>query len=215
MVTICVVSQKGGVGKSTLSRMIAVEFATHYRDTKIGIADTDDRQSTCSVWAQRREERGMEPSINVISYTNVRQAIDDAVNYDFMIIDGTPNASTDTLKIAQASHVVVIPCGNSQDDLDPSIKLAWELEDQGIPTKSIVFGLTRACDSSIENARTIETLRQAGFRMADGYLPFRTAYIQAGDEGLAVTESSHPTLRDRAKAFCHSLLHELFESITS
>ena len=46
------VSQKGGVGKSTLARMMAREFVTGGLSTKI--ADLDTQQQTCTHWAGRR-----------------------------------------------------------------------------------------------------------------------------------------------------------------
>ena len=46
---IAMVAQKGGVGKSTLARMIAVEAAKGGLQAKI--ADLDTQQSTCVHWA--------------------------------------------------------------------------------------------------------------------------------------------------------------------
>lgn len=43
------VSQKGGVGKSTLARMMAREFVAGGLTTKI--ADLDTQQQTCTHWA--------------------------------------------------------------------------------------------------------------------------------------------------------------------
>ncbi len=43
------VSQKGGVGKSTLARMMAREFVEGGLATKI--ADLDTQQQTCTNWA--------------------------------------------------------------------------------------------------------------------------------------------------------------------
>ena len=46
---ISLVSQKGGVGKSTLARLIAREAAIGGLDVKI--ADLDTQQRTCTNWA--------------------------------------------------------------------------------------------------------------------------------------------------------------------
>ena len=45
---ISLVSQKGGVGKSTLARMIACEYAAGGWD--VHIADFDTRQGSCTEW---------------------------------------------------------------------------------------------------------------------------------------------------------------------
>ena len=58
---IAMVAQKGGVGKSTLARIIAVEGARGGLATKI--ADLDTQQSTSVNWAIRRAENDLEPTI--------------------------------------------------------------------------------------------------------------------------------------------------------
>ncbi|MBA3922086.1 MAG: ParA family protein, partial [Nostocaceae cyanobacterium] len=47
-----VVSQKGGVGKSTIARLLAREYAAAGWDVKI--ADLDIAQATSTNWKQRR-----------------------------------------------------------------------------------------------------------------------------------------------------------------
>ena len=47
-----IVSQKGGVGKSTLARLIAREFAA--QDWQVKIADLDVSQATSFHWRSRR-----------------------------------------------------------------------------------------------------------------------------------------------------------------
>ena len=53
---IAMVGQKGGVGKSTLARIIAVEATKGGLQAKI--ADMDTQQSTSVNWAARRAEKG-------------------------------------------------------------------------------------------------------------------------------------------------------------
>ena len=59
-IKIGVVSQKGGVGKSTLARMIACEYAEAGWEVKI--ADMDLKQSTSYDWQQDRLAKGTEPT---------------------------------------------------------------------------------------------------------------------------------------------------------
>ena len=51
-IVIGVVSQKGGVGKSTIARMIAREFAA--QDWRVKIGDLDISQATSFKWRSRR-----------------------------------------------------------------------------------------------------------------------------------------------------------------
>jgi chromosome partitioning protein len=57
------VSQKGGVGKSTLSRLLAREFASLGWSVKI--ADLDISQGTSFQWRARRLASAVEPDVPV------------------------------------------------------------------------------------------------------------------------------------------------------
>ena len=63
------VSQKGGVGKSTLARLIAREYAVAGWHVKI--ADLDISQGTSTDWKQRRERASIKPDIAVEPFGTV------------------------------------------------------------------------------------------------------------------------------------------------
>ena len=119
------VSQKGGVGKSTLARLIAREFAS--QDWQVKIADLDVSQATSFHWRSRRLQCALEPDISVEQYGRVDQALKIAEQYDLVVLDGAPHATQTTLQIAQASHLVILPTGLAIDDLQPGVQLAHEL----------------------------------------------------------------------------------------
>ncbi|MHC5722014.1 MAG: nucleotide-binding protein, partial [Nostoc sp.] len=91
-------SQKGGVGKSTLARLIAREYAAAGWDVKI--ADLDISQGTSTDWKQRREVNGIQPEIAVEPFRTVAQALKHASVYDLMVMDGPPHSMQGTLEIA-------------------------------------------------------------------------------------------------------------------
>ena len=58
-IVVSFVSNKGGVGKSTLARALAVEAV---RDgTRVLLADVDEGQHTSLKWNARRDKSGIEP----------------------------------------------------------------------------------------------------------------------------------------------------------
>ena len=67
-----IVSQKGGVGKSTLARLIAKEFAT--AGWRVKIAALDIAQGTSFNWQARRLQHALEPTIPVERFGTVEQA---------------------------------------------------------------------------------------------------------------------------------------------
>jgi CobQ/CobB/MinD/ParA nucleotide binding domain len=98
------VSQKGGVGKSTLARLVAREYAAAGWNVKI--ADLDTAQGTSFSWQARRLQHAIEPAVAVERFGSVEAAVRIAEHYDLMLLDGAPHSTAATLKIAQASAMV-------------------------------------------------------------------------------------------------------------
>ena len=199
------ISQKGGVGKSTLARMMAREFIAGGFTAKI--ADLDTQQQTATHWAGRRAEAGLDPEVQVQTFASVASAMADAPRFDAMILDGKPNASTQTLEIAQAADLCVIPTGPTVDDLHPVVVLAHGLRKKGVG--AIVFAMvkTTASERETEAARTY--LAEAGYDVLAGEIPVSTAYGQAGDAGRAITETSFRTLNARAATLAQSIIDRM------
>ena len=127
---ISLISQKGGVGKSALSRLIAVEYAKAGWAVKIG--DLDTGQGSTAKWKARRDQNGIAPEIPVEKYATVDRAINDAENYDLMVLDGPAFAERRGLSMAQASDLIIMPTGYSLDDMDRKLKLLmnWKTRHQ-------------------------------------------------------------------------------------
>ena len=201
------VSQKGGVGRSTLARMMAREFVAGGLATKI--ADLDTQQQTCTHWAGRRAENGVLPELQVQSFAAVKTALEDAPRFDAMILDGKPNASEQTVEIAQASDLVVIPTGQTVDDLHPGVVLAHSLRKKGIPVEKIAFAMFKTTGSERENAAARQYLEQAGYTVLEGEVSVSTAYGSASDIGKAITETSFRSLNDRASKLAQSVIDRM------
>lgn len=203
------VSQKGGVGKSTLARMMAREFVAGGLSAKI--ADLDTQQQTCTNWAGRRAENGVEPEMQVQSFASLKSALDDGRRFDALIIDGKPNASEQTAEIAKASDLVVIPTGQTIDDLHPGVVLAHSLRKKGIDPQKIAFAMFKTTGSDRENAAAREYLTRAGYSVLDGEVSVSTAYGSASDTGKAITETSFRSLNDRAAKLAQSVIDTMSE----
>lgn len=199
-----IVSQKGGVGKSTLARLLAREVAAGEAGVKI--ADLDIQQGTSFKWASRRAANGVRPEVRVETFASVKTALAEAASFDVYIIDGAPHASRDTREIARSVDLVVIPTGQSLDDLEPSVLLAHDLVRDGIQRTRIAFALCKVSDSAreIEGARAY--LREAGYQVLEGEIPFRTGFSMALDQGKAVTETNFRSLSRRADRLAQAII---------
>lgn len=203
------VSQKGGVGKSTLARMMAREFVSGGLTTKI--ADLDTQQQTCTNWAGRRAENAIEPEIQVQSFASIKSAVDEASRFDALILDGKPNASEQTFEIAKEANLVVIPTGQTVDDLHPGVVLAHSLRKKGITPDKIAFAMFKTTGSERENTAAREYIQQAGYMVLDGEVSVSTAYGSASDQGKAITETSFKTLNERASKLAQSVIDRMVE----
>lgn len=188
---IAVVSQKGGVGKSTLVRSLAVEYARN--DWSVKVADMDLKQKTTTEWNCVRMESAVSPSLAVEPFAKVRDVLKQDHLYDLILFDGAGQADVQTLEIAKACDMVILPTGVSRDDLLPQIKLAHELRKKGIPVKRMAFCLSRVGGSHVEQEAAIEFIEEAGYFYA-GLIQERTSISQCHDLGLAANETKYPSI---------------------
>ena len=77
------VSQKGGVGKSTLCHLIAREAAVSGKQVKI--LDFDTKQMTSTDWVRARLDRDLEPAIEAEPVKNIESALKHNRGYDIIL----------------------------------------------------------------------------------------------------------------------------------
>jgi chromosome partitioning protein len=205
---IAFVSQKGGVGKSTLARALARETAAGGLKTKV--ADLDTQQGTSVDWHRTRMDAGIEPTVSVESFKTAAQALAMADHFDILILDGPARTSQATLDIARTANLVVQPTGASLDDLRPAVREFHALIKAGIPRERLTFALNRI-GTDAEEADARAYLAEAGYSVLAGCLVERPAYRQAQNSGLAVTETRYSKLNTRADALIQSLIDRVTE----
>lgn len=188
-----VLSQKGGVGKSTLTRALAVEYARNGWDVKI--ADMDLKQSTSTIWNRKRMDNSFEPKIAVEPFASVKDALKNADNFDLIIFDGAGQADLQTLEIAKACDYVVLPSGVTADDLEPQVKLAHELKKKGISRERIGMCLSRVGSSKNELEAAQEYIKVTGYTFL-GMIAEKTSIGQCSDSGLAANETKYDSINN-------------------
>ena len=198
------VSQKGGVGKSTIARLIAREAVEGGLSVKV--ADLDHQQETTAKWQRRRAANNIQPEIRVETFQNVRSALKEANSFDLYIFDGAPHTSTDTTLVAQNASLIVIPTSDSDEDLEPAVLLAHDLKREGIAPNRIAFALSLVSDSKNELEAARDYLHRTPYQILDGEIPFRIGFRQALAEGRAVTETRFKSLVSRADRLAQSII---------
>ncbi|WP_191057834.1 ParA family protein [Geminicoccus harenae] len=201
------VSQKGGVGKSTLARALAREAAASGLSVKI--ADLDTQQGTSVDWHRIRLAAAIEPVVAAEAFGSAAQALKAADAFDLLVIDGPARTSAATLEIARSASLVVQPTGASLDDLRPAVREFHALVKAGIPVERVTFALNRIGTDAEEAAARLY-LEEAGYSVLMGCLVERPAYRTAQNSGRAVTETRFAGLNARAD----SLIQDLIDKVT-
>lgn len=208
MLTIACLSQKGGVGKSTLARLIARTYAK--AEWRVKIADFNTKQKTSVDWCAMRMDQGVKPEIAAEAFTSIKSAIRQEDQFDLMVFDGRPDSDVSSLEIAREANLILVPCSTSFDDLSPQVKFAHELLSKGIPRSRILFVINRAAESQVAVDEAKSFVTSAGYAVAKTDIPARTGYEMAQNSGRALTETSFVSLNIRAD----ELAQEVVEILT-
>lgn len=196
MLIISCLSQKGGVGKSTFSRLIASAYA--HSGWGVKIADFNTKQKTSTDWAALRLEGNVTPEIAAETFSTMKNALKQSDQYDLMVCDGRPDSDTSSLEIAKESDLIVIPAGPSLDDLRPQVLFAHELTSRGVDKRRLLFIINRTVDSQIACDDARAYIEGAAYRCAKTDIPLKTAYQMAQNNGRSLLETTFPTLNARA-----------------
>lgn len=202
-IKIGVLSQKGGTGKSTLCRALAVSFGQ--MDWQVKIADMDLKQKTILEWNALRLENEYKPAVETQSFSSTKSVLKQEHLYDLIIFDGAGQADGKTLEIAKICDVVLLPSGCSRDDLIPQMRLAREMTSKGIHKSKIGFSLSRVGRSEREIQDAVEFIEEFNFKYL-GLIPEKTSIAQAHDVGLSAIETKYDTISNVIDALIQNII---------
>jgi chromosome partitioning protein len=197
------VSQKGGVGKSTLARLFAVGAA--HRGHRTLLADFDLEQLTCVEWNATRMRNNIEPEIDARPFKSLKKLHKSEEEIDVIVADTRGLADGITQELAEDSAVVFLPTGTSNDDLRPTLALARKLAKQGAEGR-IVLVLSKVGRSEKQISKAIATIEESGFELLGEHWPLRDGFQTELDAGRAGREAHNPYLRDIAERMEKALM---------
>ncbi len=185
MITVAIVSQKGGAGKTTLAIHLAAAGAASKLVTLIVDADP---QATASRWGQWRG--GIDPEvIDCASPPLLPKKLAEAaaLGAELAVIDTPPHADSMAAAACRAADILLSPCRPRAFDLDAIQTTADLVKASGKPA-FVVFtaGPPRAANLYREAA---ELVRSFGLEVAPVVMSERAAYHHSTGEGKTAVET--------------------------
>lgn len=197
MTIIAFISQKGGVGKSTLSQALAVEAKK--QKIKVLLADCDSQQATSLEWSK------IKGKISCQVFNSIKEVWSLVKDYDLIIIDAPARTSQGTLEIAKKADLIIQPVGASRADLIPAVKEFNALKKVVINEQKLLFVPFRL-STPTEFQLIQEYLKQTGYNCSPFYVMERTSYKQIQNEGKSISEVSYKSLKKQARELVDSIL---------
>lgn len=182
MITIAIISQKGGVGKTTL----ALALAAAARKQSAALVIDADPQATASQWF---EWRGRDtPMVTDSAPTRIAAKVDAAreAGAQLVVIDTPPHSDSAATAAAKAADIVLIPCRPSAFDLD-AIRTTLALAELARTPAFVVLTCVNP-NATRHNAEARLYVETAGGQLAPQAIAERAAYRHAAAEGLTVLE---------------------------
>ena len=183
MKTIAIAMQKGGAGKSTLTRSLAVAAS------KVGynvLALDMDAQRSISQWAERRDEQL--PAVKFSGEIELPKMLERAerAGCDLVIIDTPPARSTEAPAAVEEADLVIVPCTPDIEAYEQLPRTARLARATGKPAAAVLTMVHPNSQREEKIAR--EVFATIGIPMAEAVLHRFKVHRDASREGVTAQE---------------------------
>lgn len=214
MKTLSIISQKGGVGKTTLATALAVEAG---RDGKKTVVFDLDPQASASFWKDtRKDELVAMTAIPAARLGHVLKAAAEA-GCDLAIIDTPPFSKDIAYEAAQHADFVLLPTRPAVLDVMAMSRTVELVRHYERPYAAV---LTFCPPFGREIEDTVRVIEQLGAPIAPVRIGNRIAYSRAQQSGLAAQEiepdgKAAQEIKELYTYVCMHLYNDTSRSITN
>ena len=182
MLTVAVISQKGGAGKTTIAVGLAV---AHHLAGGLAVVVDLDPQGSASVWSDLREAD--QPVVVSAHAPRIGRVLDAARGrgVGLVVVDTAPHASDAALAAVRAADMVLIPCRASVADLHAIGSSLDVCRVAGVDAH-VVLNAVPVQGRLADQARA--AMANHGAAVAPVMLCQRIAHVHAFTAGLSVME---------------------------
>lgn len=183
MITIAMISQKGGTGKTTLALNLATAAeATGHTALVVDL----DPQASASAWSDHREADA--PAVVSAQASRLSNVLEAARGHgaEVAVIDTAPHSERSALAAARAADLVLVPCRPGIFDLRAVAATVEICALAGTATVAAVLNAVPARGSLAEEAA--EALAGYGLAVAPVRVGHRVAFVHAATAGLTALE---------------------------
>lgn len=215
---IAIANSKGGVGKSTIARNIAL--ACHVNSEKTLALDCDPQKSLekfFSARAERMDTIELDCDVKTEATGLKREILHRAEKYTRVIIDVGGRDSVAMRQVLMAADVVLIPTTTGQESTDALEQMIDAVEDaRGVNEELKAYILINMAPADFYDTTAVITadglarLYQDKAIVLETRIKHRKAWLQSGYDGYAIWEVSAKT-ENKAAAEFEALINELVE----
>ncbi|MFC4453169.1 ParA family protein [Deinococcus sonorensis] len=180
---VAITSEKGGVGKSTLS--VHLTGALAERGLNVVLIDEDGRVGSSVGWARRAAQHGPGPGLpfEVLLPDEVRPKR--LRELDAVLIDTEGRPKRRELRdLSERADVILLPSGVSTLELESTLHLAEYLVGEGGARRKLRVVLNRVPPVGQAGAQAREDLRDAGLTVCNTLVRQYAVYVRAAELGV-------------------------------
>lgn len=182
MKTIVILNSKGGVGKSNITRHLAVAAEQDQSGSAV-LCDTDPQGSLADWWNAREAETPQLATMALSEFSAKQSLV--AANFDYLFVDTAASDAEPYAAVLEAADLIVIPVQPSPDDVRSLSRLTLPVVKNS--ARPFMFVLSKARQGTELLVSTMAALSEHG-PVCPSIISQREAYAKAAFAGSTVLE---------------------------